>query len=89
VSTQSIVGWVVCVTANLLPSQSRTLAALVAAAVRLERVNLALLGRKMAGAVTAEAAIKRAWRFTCIPRVAVADAMAGVRDYLKSGVYRA
>ena len=31
-STQSIVEWVVCVTSHLLPSQSRTPAALVAAA---------------------------------------------------------
>lgn len=77
-STESIVRWVVCVTSNLLPSQSRTLAALVAAAVRLERVNLALLGRKMAGEVTAKSAIKRAWRFTCNRRVEVGDAMAGV-----------
>jgi hypothetical protein len=77
-TTESIVAWVVCVTSNLLPSQSRTRAALVAAAVRLERVNLALLGRKMAGAVTAKAAIKRAWRFTYNRRVEVSDAMAGV-----------
>jgi DDE family transposase len=78
VSTQSIVEWIVCVTSNLLPSQSRTLATLVAATVHLERVNLALIGRKMAGAITAKAAIKRAWRFTCNRRVEVADAMAGV-----------
>jgi hypothetical protein len=78
VSPQSIVGWVVCVTANLLPSQSRTLAALVAAAARCERVNLALIGRKMAGPVSAKAAIKRAGRFTCNRRVEVAGAMAGV-----------
>ena len=49
-STQSILEWVVCVTSNLLPSQSATLAALVAAAVRTERLNLATIGRKMAGA---------------------------------------
>ncbi|MCA1684584.1 MAG: IS4 family transposase [Planctomycetia bacterium] len=77
-STQSIVGWVVCVTSNLLPRQSATLAALVAAAIRCERVNLATVGRKMAGAVAAKHTIKRAWRFTCNRRVEVADAMTGV-----------
>jgi Transposase DDE domain len=78
VSTQSIVGWVVAVTSNLLPSQSATLAALVAAVCRCERVNLATIGRRMAGAVAAKHTIKRAWRFTCNRRVEVADAMAGV-----------
>jgi hypothetical protein len=78
VSAQSIVGWVVAVTSNLLPSQSAALAALVAAAVRLERVNLAAVGRAMAGDVAAKHTIKRAWRFTCNRRVEVADAMAGV-----------
>ena len=72
VSTQSILDWIVCVTSNLLPSQSRTLAALVAAAVRTERVNLATIGRKMAGPVAAKHTIKRAWRFTCNRRVEVA-----------------
>jgi len=78
VSTQSILEWVVCVTSNLLPSQSRTLAALVAAAVRTERPNLATIGRKMAGTVSAKHTIKRAWRFTCNRRVEVHQAMAGV-----------
>jgi len=78
VSAQSIVGWVLSVTANLLPTQSATLAALVAAAVRTERVNLAAIGRKMAGAVAAKYTTRRAWRFTCNRRVEVADAMAGV-----------
>jgi hypothetical protein len=63
---------------NLLPSQSATLAALVAAAIRCERLNLAALGRRMAGPTTAKGSIKRAWRFTCNRRVEVADAMAGV-----------
>ncbi len=77
-STQSILGWVACVTANPLPSQSRTLAVLVAAAIRTERPNRATLGRRLAGPTTAEAALKRAWRFTDNARVEVADAMAGV-----------
>jgi len=78
VSTSSIVGWVLAVTSNLLPSQSRTLAALVAAAVRTERLNLASIGRGMAGAVSAKHTIKRAWRFTCNRRVEVHQAMAVV-----------
>jgi hypothetical protein len=76
VSTQSIAEWVVAVTSKLLPSQSRTLAALVAAAVRTERPNLASIGRKMGG--PAKSAIKRAWRFTRNHRVEVSEAMAGV-----------
>ena len=77
-STQSILSWITCVTANLLPSQSRTLAVLVAAAIRTERPNLASLGRQLAGPTTAKSAIKRAWRFTDNHRVEVADTMAGV-----------
>lgn len=81
-SAQSILSWVVCVTADLLPSQSRTLAVLVAACIRTERPNLASLGRRLAGPTTAKSAIKRAWRFTDNHRVEVADAMAGVIDRL-------
>jgi hypothetical protein len=81
-STQSILDWVACVTSNLLPSQSRTLAALAAAAIRTERPDLATVGRRMAGPTTAKAAIKRAWRFTDNHRVEVADAMAGVIERL-------
>lgn len=77
-STQSILDWVVCVTVNLLPSQARTLATLVAAAVQTERPNLATLGRRLAGPTTAKSGIKRAWRFTANPRIEIADAMAGV-----------
>jgi hypothetical protein len=61
-----------------LPSQSQTLAVLVAAAIRCERPNLAQVGREMAGSVTAKSAIKRAWRFTCNERIVVAEAMADV-----------
>jgi Transposase DDE domain len=78
VSTQSILIWVVTATTRLLPSQSRTLAVLVAAAIRCERPNLAQIGRGMAGPITAKSAIKRAWRFTCNERVEVADGMAEV-----------
>jgi hypothetical protein len=78
VSAQCILDWLVCVTANLLPSQSQTLAVLVAAALHTERPNLATIGRQLAGPTTAKSAIKRAWRFTDNHRVEVADAMAGV-----------
>src|SRR5215831_8375526 len=78
VSTQSILTWVLTATTRLLPSQSKTLAVLVAAAIRCERPNLAQVGRKMAGPITAKSAIKRAWRFTCNERIEVSDAMAEV-----------
>jgi Transposase DDE domain len=78
VSTQSILTWVACVSSNLLPSQSRTLAVLVAAAIDTERPNLATIGRRLAGPTTAKSAIKRAWRFTDNHRIEVAEAMAGV-----------
>jgi len=78
VSTQSILTWVHCVTTCLLPSQSQVLALLVATVIRLERPNLAQIGRRMPGPIQAKSAIQRAWRFTCNDRVEVADAMAGV-----------
>lgn len=77
-SKQSILAWVISVTSNLRPSQSNTLAELVAAATRTERPNLATIGRRMAGEVSTKHTTKRAWRFTCNPRVEVAAAMAGV-----------
>ena len=77
-STQSILTWVLTATTRLLPSQSKTLAVLVAAAIRCERPNLAQVGRAMAGPTTAQSAIKRAWRFTGNERIEVADAMAEV-----------
>lgn len=77
-SPESIISWIACATCNLLPSQSRTLAVLVAAAIRTERPNLASIGRRLAGPTTAKSAIKRAWRFTDNGRVEVADAMTGV-----------
>ena len=77
-SPQSILTWVLTTTTGLLPSQSKTLAVLVAAAIRCERPNLAQIGRGMAGPVTAKSAIKRAWRFTCNERIEVSDGMATV-----------
>src|SRR5262249_54513317 len=78
VSTQSILTWVLTAPTRLLPSQSKTLAVLVAAAIRCERPHLAQVGRKLAGPITAQSAIKRAWRFTCNPRIEVSDARAEV-----------
>jgi hypothetical protein len=60
------------------PTPSKTLAILVAAAIRCERPNLAQVVRKMAGPITAKSAIKRAWRYTCNERIEVADGMAEV-----------
>jgi hypothetical protein len=82
VSPQSILTWVVAVTSQLLPTRSKTLVVLVAAAIRCERPNLARIGREMAGPITARIAIKRAWRFTCNKRIEVADGMAEVINKL-------
>jgi hypothetical protein len=69
--------WVVSVCAvSLRLSQAKTLAALVAAAMRVERASLANLGRRMLGA--AKHQIKRGWRFCANDRVEPADAMRGV-----------
>ncbi len=80
--TQSIVAWIVNVTSNLLPSQSQTLADLVAAAIQTARPNLASIGRQLAGPITTKSAIKRTWRFTDNSRVEVSDAMAGIIKHL-------
>ena len=82
-STESILSWVLTATTRLLPSQSKTLAVLVAAAIRCERPNLARIGREMAGATTAKGAIKRAWRFTCNPRIEIVDGIGTGRRELE------
>jgi hypothetical protein len=71
---------------NLLSSKSKTLAVLVAAAIRSERPNLARIGREMAGPLTARSAIKRAWRFTGNERVEVSEAISCVITHLVWGV---
>ena len=81
-STQSIITWVVGVTSSLLPSRSQTLARIVAAAVHLGRLNLAQLGRRLAGPIAAEHKIKQVWRFTATDRIEISDAMAGLIDRL-------
>ena len=71
------IAWVVSVCAvSLRLSQAKTLATLVASAMRVERVSLANLGRRMLG--NAKHQIKRCWRFCNNERVEPADAMRGV-----------
>ncbi len=71
------ISWVVSVCAVYLRrSQAKTLAALVAAAMRCRRVSLANLGRSLLG--TTKHQIKRAWRFCANERVESADAMRGI-----------
>jgi hypothetical protein len=71
------IAWVVSVcTASLRLSQAKTLAILVASAMRVERISLANIGRAMSGTVKHQ--IKRCWRFCANDRVETADAMAGV-----------
>ena len=69
--------WVVSVClVSLRLSQAKTLAALATAAMRVQRVSLANVGRQMLGA--AKHQIKRGWRFCANERVEQADAMRGV-----------
>lgn len=71
------ISWVVSVCAVYLRrSQAKTLAALVASAMRCQRVSLANLGRNLLG--TTKHQIKRAWRFCANERVESADAMRGI-----------
>jgi hypothetical protein len=69
--------WVVTVCAvTLRLSQAKTLAALVTAALGVQRVSLANIGRRMLG--SAKHQIKRCWRFCANDRVETADAMRGI-----------
>lgn len=69
--------WVVSVCAvSLRLSQAKTLASLVNAAMRVQRVSLANIGRQMIG--NAKHQIKRCWRFCANDRVETSDAMAGI-----------
>ena len=71
------IAWVLTVCAGCMRlSQAKTLAALVAAAMRCPRVSLANIGRAMDGA--AKHQIKRCWRFCVNERVETADAMRGI-----------
>lgn len=78
--------WVLSVCSSLRLSQAKTLSVLVAAALALERVSLANLGRSLGtrcgvGSIPgagAKHAIKRCWRFIANDRVEPCVAMAGV-----------
>lgn len=71
------IAWVVSVCAvSLRLSQAKTLGILVAAAMRVQRISLANIGRAMEG--LAKHQIKRCWRFCSNDRVETADAMRGV-----------
>lgn len=71
------ISWVVSVcAASLRLSQAKTLATLVASAMRVERISLANIGRNMLG--TAKHQIKRGWRFCANERIETADAMRSI-----------
>ena len=74
---KAAIAWVVSVChASLRLSQAKTLSILVAAAMRVQRVSLANIGRAMQGC--AKHQIKRCWRFCANDRVETADAMRGI-----------
>jgi hypothetical protein len=77
------IAWVTSVGNGLRASQTKTLAALVTAALTIGRVSLAEVGRRLGG-TSAKHGIKRCWRFTANSRINVTDAMAGVIAYLFS-----
>ena len=71
------IAWVVSVcSVSLRFSQAKTLAILVASAMRVQRISLANIGRLMVG--KAKHQIKRCWRFCANDRVETADAMRGI-----------
>lgn len=71
------IAWVVSVCqVSLRLSRAKTLGILVAAALRVQRVSLANIGRAMDGC--AKHQIKRCWRFCANDRVETADAMRGI-----------
>jgi hypothetical protein len=71
------IAWVVTVcSVSLRLSQAKTLAILVASAMRVERISMANIGRAMNGIVKHQ--IKRCWRFCANDRIETADAMRGV-----------
>ena len=66
-----VLAWVLSVTAYLRLSQSKTLSALVVAALSTARVSLAELGRHLTGSAAAKPRIQRTWRFTANPQPSV------------------
>jgi len=72
-----VVTWIVSACAACLRlSQIKTLSVLVGAAMHVQRVSLANIGRAMLGGVKAQ--IKRCWRFCANERIEPTDAMRGV-----------
>jgi hypothetical protein len=69
--------WVWSVCSALRQSQTKTLAALVGAALSISRASLAEIGRRLTS-TSAKHGIKRCWRFTANERVEISDAMGGV-----------
>jgi hypothetical protein len=71
------IAWVLTVCADSIRlSQAKTLSILVAAAMHVQRISLANIGRALQG--TTKHQIKRAWRFCANERVETADAMRGI-----------
>lgn len=71
------IAWVLTVCSDCIRlSQAKTLAALVAAAMGVQRISLANIGRAMDG--TAKHPIKRCWRFCANEHAETADAMRGI-----------
>jgi hypothetical protein len=79
-----VVCWIISVCVGLRKSQVKTLAELVAAALRMPRASLAELGRRLAASTckTAKHCIKRAWRFTSNERIHIPEAMQGPLSWL-------
>src|SRR5262245_11299260 len=77
------IAWVWSVCCSLRRSQTKTLAALVGAALSIGRVSLAEIGRRLQG--SAKHGIKRCWRFTANQGVEISDAMSGVIGRLLKG----
>src|SRR5512133_529798 len=77
------VAWVLSVCAGVLrKSQAKTLSDLVGAALGVERVSLANIGRRVEGKPVAKHKIKRVWRFLANTRVEASAAMGGVAGVL-------
>ena len=71
------IAWVITLCADSLRlSQAKALAVLVAAAMHVQRISLANIGRALDG--TTKHQIKRCWRFCVNPRIETADAMRGI-----------
>jgi len=71
------IAWVLTVCAGSLRlSQAKTLSILVAAAMHVQRISLANIGRALSG--TTKHQIKRTWRFCANERIETADAMRGI-----------